>query len=284
LDRLELAKNFFMSNPCKILILSSWASDEPLVASYLLPNVEIIKELLPGDASQIYLQTDEKQNWTIEEKENKRQQFIALGVQWLAYNHKSFGLKAIFGKLIQVLKLIAFVRKNNIEYLHPHAPGAGTLALFIQAFTKSKIVMDSWEPHADSLVETNTWRRKSLAYFIMSYAEKRLTFKSHYPLAASLGMKDYAQKKFGPTPVSVLYRPAWIDFNKFDPKKFDKALTKKKLGLTGKFVCVCVSKLGGLYLKEDAFRFFKTYLKKNENSQSMYSPPKNAYLKIASYV
>jgi glycosyltransferase involved in cell wall biosynthesis len=246
-----------MTNKHKILVLSSWASDEPLVATYLMPNVQIIQELFSLDSYQIFLQTDEKKNWTMDEKETIRRNFLNQGVIWIAHKHKSFGLRAFIGKFIQLIKLVLFVRKNNIEYLHPFAPGAGTMALFIHSFTKTKIVMDSWEPHADAMLETKTWRKNSLAYFVMRNAEKRLTFKSHFLLATSHAMKEYALKNFGITKVPILYRPAWVDFNKFDINKFDKEQVKTKLGLSGKFVCVCVSKLGGLYLKEDAFRFFK---------------------------
>lgn len=244
-------------NKQNILFLSSWSYREPLVHSYLLPNVRIIRKIIPSDCK-IFVQTSEKEELKFDKStaEEIRNALKDEGIEWLAMPYKRFGFGAIIGYVIQIFKLCLFVQKNEINVLHPFAPAAGTTALFLRFFTRKKLVIDSWEPHADSMVETGVWRRNSFAYKILKWSEKKQTQHADVFIAASRRMPQYAQENFGNFSGRVLFRPACVDTAVFKRNENFRKSIREKNGWENKVVCACVSKLGGLYLKEDVFRFF----------------------------
>lgn len=247
--------------PLRILVMSSWSFNEPLTHSYLLPYVRIIVSLLPP-GSKVWLQTSEKAHLKPDDSAlaGIMSSLEKEGILWLPYDYVPFGLKAIIKYVGWIWKLRGLVRKENIGYLHPFAPGAGTTAVFVQMFSSVKVVMDSWEPHAESMVESGVWSRSSLAFRVMWWAEKRLARRADYLIAASKRMPDYAREKWGVVRNDIGFRPACIDLDFMNPQRFDRDEERRKAGLEDKFVCVCVGKLEGMYMGEEAFRFFSTCL------------------------
>jgi hypothetical protein len=242
--------------------MSSWSYKEPLTHSYLLPYVRMIVALLPP-GSKVWLQTSEKVHLQLEGEEflNLKNDLSKEGIHWLPFSYAPFGLKAFPRYLKLVWKLHRIVKNEKIDFLHPFAPGAGTTAVMVELFSDVKIVMDSWEPHAESMVESGVWNRSSLAFKIMWWAEKRLTKRAYYLIAASKGMVQYASEKWNFIPKNIAYRPACVNTITMDPSRFDKIPLRKQFGLEGKIVCVCTGKLDGMYMGEETFQIFSSCFK-----------------------
>lgn len=49
---------------------------------------------------------------------------------------------------------------------------AGALGYVLSKFTGSKLIIDSYEPHAESMVENGTWKKSSLKFKILFWLEK----------------------------------------------------------------------------------------------------------------
>ncbi len=250
------------NGPSHIVIMSSWSFKEPLTHSYLLPYVRMIVALLPA-GSKVWLQTSEKAHLQFrgDEFRNVKNDLAREGINWLPFNYAPFGLMALPRYLKLVWKLRHIVRMEKIDFLHPFAPGAGTTAVFVEMFVRVKIVMDSWEPHAESMVESGVWKRSSLAFRIMWWAEKRLAKRAYYLIAASKGMIDYAKEKWKYVPENIAYRPACVDIKRMDPDKFDRNTLRSQFKLEGKIVCVCTGKLDGMYMGKETFQFFSSCFK-----------------------
>lgn len=240
-----------------ILFLSSWSFDEPLTHSYLLPNVHIVRKLIPADRK-VFVQTLEKDfhRMSPERKTEIRKKLEAANLEWYPLPYRKFGIAAIALYSFSFIRLISLILKNRIGTLHAFAPAAGTAALFVHFILRRKLIIDSWEPHAESMVETGTWKKNSIAYRLLLWSEKKQCQFADVLLAASTGMKNYAEEKFGPIPGIILHRPACVDTKLFKPDQPTRVSLRTKMNWTDKVVCVCVSKLGGLYLQEEVFRLF----------------------------
>jgi glycosyltransferase involved in cell wall biosynthesis len=241
-----------------ILFLSSWSFDEPLTHSYLLPNVRIVRKIIPAE-NKIFIQTLEKDfhRMSRERKAEIMRSFEVENLEWCPLRYHKFGLAAILLYATSLLKLFSFIKKNNIDTLHAFAPAAGTAALLMHFFLRKKLIIDSWEPHAESMVETGTWKKNSLAYRILIWSEKKQSQHADALLAASPGMKKYAEQKFGMVKGKILHRPACVDTSLFRPDQKTREILRTKMHWSDKVVCVCVSKIGGLYLQEEVFYFFR---------------------------
>jgi glycosyltransferase involved in cell wall biosynthesis len=240
-----------------ILFFTSWSFDEPLTHSYFLPNVKIIRKLVaPG--TRIYVQTLEK-NYAQMSRERRDQIRSILAEDeliWYPLPYHKFGLKALMIHALSFFRLLTLVWRNNIGVLHAFAPAAGTAALLIYFLSRKRLIIDSWEPHANSMVETGTWTKKSLAYKILLWSEKKQCEHAEMLLAASPAMAEYASQHLAPVRGKILHRPACVDTVKFAPHRLTREKIRSQMHWSDKVVCACVSKLGGLYMREDVFRFF----------------------------
>ncbi|MFN0030772.1 MAG: hypothetical protein ACKVOR_01285 [Flavobacteriales bacterium] len=246
------------NKPLHILIISTWAYYEPLACSYLLPYIRVLRDVLPH-GSHIHFITMEKARFSVHKQTVKEEKvkLAAEGIHWHTHQYVSFGLRAIaaYGWLIARLSLLVW--KKKISVLHPFAPVAGAVALHIKKLTGKKLVLDSWEPHAESMVESGVWNRASLAFRFLFRAEKKLTLRANYLIAASSKMKNYVQEKWSVAPARVAYRPACVDLTLFDPARFDKETLRENFRLKNKIVAVCTGKLTGMYLGMETMTLLK---------------------------
>jgi glycosyltransferase involved in cell wall biosynthesis len=239
-----------------ILFLTSWSSDEPLMLSYVVPYLEMIRELRPVEP--MFLVTWEKQSGGHSgNREQLNAALQALNITKVETPFMRFGMRALFGHMRSIWKLAALMRKHDIGTLHPFAPAAGAMALMVRMLCPARIVMDSWEPHADAMVETRAWRQHSLGFRVLSAMEKRIAKSADLLLATSVQMPDYARRKWGNVPGRVLHRPACVNFEVFNPQRWNRAELRQAQGIPDDAVVgICVSKLGDLYLDQELFDFF----------------------------
>jgi hypothetical protein len=164
-----------------------------------------------------YLQTLEKENFLLDQETKQKviTQLQSEGIEWIALSYSSFSIKAFFKYPIQIFKLIRLCKQKQIEVLHPFAPVAGFLALIIRKVHSSFLIMDSWEPHAESMVETGVWKKNSIAFKLLWNVERNLTSSADVLLAASKKMKEYAKEKWNLIPNRVYHRPACVNLDHF---------------------------------------------------------------------
>jgi glycosyltransferase involved in cell wall biosynthesis len=241
-----------------ILILTHWSFKDALVQTYTLPYVEIIREIVPVEKKIIVI-TSEQENIALSETE-----IDAINLQWkkrnmelVAQPYKRFGWKKILASVGQLVDLYRIVKKNKIASIHPFCTPAGGIGYLLSKVSGAVLVMDSYEPHANTMVETGAWKKNSLPFKLLFELEKRLTRKAAYIIATTEGMKHYALENYGVELKEFFVKPACISFKDFYPRPKDAELLEK-FGLTNKIVCVYAGKLGGTYLKDEVFDFVRS--------------------------
>jgi glycosyltransferase involved in cell wall biosynthesis len=240
-----------------ILILTHWSFKDALVQTYTLPYVKIIREIIPTEKKIIVI-TSEQENNALSATE-----IDAINLQWkkrnmelIAQPYKRLGWKKAIATVGQLFELYRVIKKNKIVAIHPFCTPAGGIGYLLSKITGAVLVLDSYEPHATTMIETGTWKKNSLPFKILFELEKRQTQKAVYIIATTSGMKNYALKNYGVEIKNFFVKPACISFKDFYPRSKDVNLLEK-FDLYNKIVCVYAGKLGGTYLKDEVFDFVK---------------------------
>jgi glycosyltransferase involved in cell wall biosynthesis len=153
--------------------------------------------------------------------------------------------------------LVAIIRKERISVIHAFCSPAGGLGYLLSRLTGAKFIIDSYEPHAESMVETGAWKKSGAAFKISFSLEKKLADRAEHVIATTAGMKEYAKESYNFDLQNFFVKPACIDFTSFFPRpKNERLLHQLKFG--GKLVGVYAGKLGGMYLKDEVFDFIKS--------------------------
>lgn len=247
-----------MTKDGNILVLTQWSFKDALVQTYTLPYVDIIRKIVATDRK-IFLVTAEQEQvaLTSAELEKLNNQWSQKNMQVLAQPYRKFGLKKIFASISNLYRLYKVIRKEKIKTIHAFCTPAGSIAWMLSVLTGSHLIIDSYEPHAESMVETGTWKRSGIAFRLLFWLEKKQGVKAQHIIATTEGMKQYAKEKYGITRNDFYVKPACINFDHFFPVKKDEALAAS-LGLKNKLVCLYAGKLGGTYLRDEVFDFVKT--------------------------
>lgn len=240
-----------------ILILTQWSFKDALVQTYTLPYLFLIRESVLL-SNKIFLITSEQVSMALQPGEE-----ATINKDWSAKNmaviplpYYQFGLKKLFSFPGQFLKLRKLVRKENIRTIHAFGTPAGGIGYLLSKLTGANLIVDSFEPHAEAMVENGTWKKSGPAFTLLNWLEKQETRKAVHLIGTTSGMKQYAKDRFGVEIKSFFTKPACVDLDKFYPGEKDPALVKA-LNLEEKIVCVYAGKLGGIYLKEEVFDFIR---------------------------
>jgi glycosyltransferase involved in cell wall biosynthesis len=158
-----------------------------------------------------------------------------------------------------LFSLIYLVYTKKINTIHCFAMPSGGIGYIISMLTGKELIIDSYEPHAESMVENGTWSANGLAYKISNFLEYKQSHRATKFIAATSGMKNYALTRFDKTIADkdFFVKPACVDLALFNPDKFDRISIRKDLELVDNIVCVYAGKLGGIYLEEEVFDFIK---------------------------
>jgi glycosyltransferase involved in cell wall biosynthesis len=236
-----------------ILVLTYWSYNEALIQTYTLPYVHIMLKCLP-EGSKIYLLTLEKSSRPLLSVE-EREQLERENIVWLSYRYFPFGFLALLQWIRIFIELSVFIINKKIAVIHAWCTPAGAAGYVLSLVTGKKLIIDSYEPHAEAMVENKTWKRNSFSFRLLFWLERKQTERADYLISATAGMKDYAMQKYNVLAKNFFVKPACVDFNLFseDKRKNFKILTE--LNLRDKIVCVYAGKFGGIYLDQEVFDF-----------------------------
>jgi glycosyltransferase involved in cell wall biosynthesis len=241
-----------------ILVLTYWSMNEALIQSYTLPYVRIINSVLP-EKSKVYLFTLEKKHYQLSYKEKKalKNKLKQEGIHWISAPYHSFGFRAVFTLSGAVLKLIFLLLFKRISTIHAWCTPAGALGWFLSVITGKPLIIDSYEPHAEAMVENGVWKRNSQAFKILFRLEKLQTKRAKICIGLTSKTPQYAFNAYGVEPKKYFIKPACVDTNLFNPNSFKNFSLIDEPDDCSKIICVYAGKTGGIYLEQEIFDFFK---------------------------
>jgi glycosyltransferase involved in cell wall biosynthesis len=241
-----------------VLALTYWSYKDALVQSAVMPYLRMIRRQLP-EGSKIFLFTLEQSHLSMGEEEARleRERLEAEGVRLVAFPYSRFGLRALVRWAGLIPRLWALCVRERVKHIHAWCTPAGGAGYILSKLTGAPLVLDSYEPHAESMVEVGHWDERSLGFRILFLLEKLQTRRLRAAIATSRGVREYAERKYGVRIERFYVKPASVDMELFTPRLAKDPALLKELGLTGKLVCVYAGKIGGIYLEREIFDFFK---------------------------
>jgi hypothetical protein len=240
-----------------ILVLTYWSYKDALIQAYTLPYIKILRKHL-SPTSKIVLVTFDQPQYQLSENEliQVRKDLAKENIHLLNFNYRKLNLLTACALLLNFLKICRAVYSYNILYIHAWCTPAGGLGYILSVITGKKLILDSFEPHAEPMAESGTWKRTSIYFKLLFKLEKLQCQKAYKVIGCVAKMKEYALIKYGVVLTSFYHKPACVDLQLFSLENKKNADLIAKYKLTGKIVCVYAGKLGGSYLADELFIFF----------------------------
>ncbi len=236
-----------------VLVLTYWSYADALIQSYTLPYVRMIRTILPAEDS-LYVVTLEKDQQT--DHGTVLERMRGEGLQWLPLRYVPFGPAAFWMWIRAIIKLTTIVRREKIDVVHCWCTPPGAIGYILSVLTGRRLIIDSYEPHAEAMVENGTWPRNGLAHRLLFWLEKRQSQKAEAVVSVTEGMKQYARERYGVDIKRFFVKPACVDLELFGQEKIKQPSILSELGLVDKIVGVYAGKFGGIYLDQEIFDFF----------------------------
>jgi hypothetical protein len=198
-----------------ILVFTQWSFKDALVQTYTLPYVNIIREIISPERK-IILVTAEQPNIALnkDEADQINKDWEKRNMQLHPGPYKRFGLIKLLTSVRDLSKIIGVINREKIKTIHAFCTPAGGIAYLLSKFTGVELVIDSYEPHAESMVENGTWKKKGAAYKILFSLEKKQTQRAKVLIATTAGMKQYALDRYGVAIKNFFVKPACVDLGK----------------------------------------------------------------------
>lgn len=243
--------------PKNILVITYWSYRDALIQTYTAPYLKIIRKYLP-EGSRIFLvtleqshlrMTDEERAATIEALEKE-------GTQLVPFSYSKFGLVAMLKWLLFLWRLFRLCRRERITHIHAWCTPGGAIGYILSKLAGLPLIIDSYEPHAEAMVENGAWAQGGLAFRILFFFEKLQSKHAAFIIATTAGMKAYAAEKYGAVLERFYVKPACVDLGLFSVEDRKNPALLERYGLAEKLVCVYAGKIGGIYLEREIFDFF----------------------------
>ncbi|GIV28492.1 MAG: hypothetical protein KatS3mg027_2306 [Bacteroidia bacterium] len=241
-----------MNKPQNILVLTYWDFNDALIQTYTLPYLRIIANHL-SPHSKIYLVTLNKNSIPHSLQHDK--------IKILSFKYFPFSAYAIFYYSYVLLYLFLFIWMKQIKFIHVWCTPAGTFGYILSRLTFKPLIIDSYEPHAEAMVECNEWKPNTLPFKLLFYFEKKMTHHAQYLIATTEGMiKEYASVRFdfNSQKNNWFVKPACVDLSLFKPDEKERISLRKKLNLENKIIGIYAGKFGGIYWEDEFFVWLKT--------------------------
>lgn len=241
----------------RVLVLTYWSFGDALVQTYTLPYVRQIAACIGG--GEVHLVTLEQESRAIApaRRDQIRRQLAAEGIRWLPTAYSKFGPMALLRSAALVARLWLLIMTRRVTHIHCWCTPAGALGYLLSVSTGRPLILDSYEPHADSMVENGTWSEKGLAYRLLLWLETRQSRRARTAIGLTSSMRDYAFRRYGASFDQYFVKPACVDLKAFDPAAHDSGARREELGWSKKVVGVYAGKLGGIYFSDEFFAFVR---------------------------
>ena len=235
----------------KVLVTTYWSFSDALIQTYTLPYLKIMLENGVDEITLLTLEKDKKLNSSIIDSLKKEK------INIISFSYSSIGMKMYFKLMGFIFFLIYYTLKNKITNIHGWCTPGGAIAYIISVITNKPLILDSFEPHAEIMSESNTWKRNSIAFKILFLLEKLQVKRASKVIACTESMKGYVLDKYKYKISSNIFyvKPACINLEEFSWKNIKNKELVTKYNLIDKVVGIYVGKFGGNYLKEDTLKF-----------------------------
>jgi len=250
----------------KIFIFAYYSIKDPVFQSAVLPYFLNFPE---KNKYQFYILTFEQKK-LLPDKLERDQIFNDLkkdNIEWKFLKWHSGFLKSIkkfWDLIIGITLSLILIKRNKIEFIYSEGFPGSIISHYISKIAGIPHLVHTFEPHADYMLQSGIWKKKSWEYKILKSLEWKVGCRASYIFTATDLMLKKIRQKCSHT---IAYRvPSCVDLELFKFSSENRSKIRKKYSLKEEDIVLCyLGKLGGMYWDEELFRFFRLCLNTNEN-------------------
>lgn len=233
-----------------VLYISYWGLNESLTDSTVFPHLKIAGEF--ERVKKITFVTVERTSDTLRKVNLPKVEHIPL-------RSSQTGI-ATFNQILDFIKfpgqLVALCKLKKIDLILAKGVFAGALAHKVSKKCKIPYVTESFEPHANYMIESNEWDRSKLKYkFLKKWEQEQIEQAAHL-FTVSDNYKLFLEKTYNRSNVSNI--PCCVYLNDFKYSEGDRKTIRQTLEIPEtSIVGIYVGKFGGIYYEEEAYQLFR---------------------------
>ncbi len=136
----------------------------------------------------------------------------------------------------------------------------GTAGIYGQLVFKSAgvpYVVESFEPHAEYMRQTGTWRSFDPRYLVQRKWEYDVKKNAAALITVSEGYADHLRSKERIAGDRLFSVPCWVDTSRFNIAPELRERIRKKLGIKNQTVAIYAGKFGGIYCPSSVLQSFR---------------------------
>jgi glycosyltransferase involved in cell wall biosynthesis len=239
-----------------VLFLSYWGITDPLTVATVFPHLSILSQM--QEIRKIILVTIERKAELKEElsyipSDKEKIEFHPL----FSRSSQAVLLNKIddFVRFPRVLTVL--VEKYSVKAIIARGAPAGALAYLVWRKLHIPFLVESFEPHADYMLESGVWRWYDPRFIAEKYWEskQKQTAVGLMPVADNYRRKLIKEKVSAARIVTV---PCSVDMNNFQFSEQERQVMRQQLNIpSDAIVGIYVGKFGGMYYEEEAFMLFQ---------------------------
>lgn len=224
---------------------------DPLFQNILLSYIKSINENNVGD---FHLITFEQKEYHIDKQERIqiKRDLAKHNIFWHPLTFHT-GKCLLLEKAIDFFQSIYTILKIRIKYdikvIFSFANVASSIAILIKKVLNLKMIIYSYEPHSEFMLELGLWDKNSLKFRTLNYLEKLAGRDADYIMT---GTKYMVERLVKENSKAKVYRaPTAVDENQFYFRPEGRIRVREKISAQDKYVILYLGKFGDLYYKEE---------------------------------
>ncbi|MBI3233842.1 MAG: glycosyltransferase [Bacteroidetes bacterium] len=237
----------------KLLFLSYWGVNEGLSAATVIPHLKILSEIdkiekIVFCSIERNLEEVHSTNFQISKVLHVPLRSKSRGNVFLTKTMDFFSMPKAIIKLCNV---------HRIDKIICRSPLAGALAYLVSRKMNIPFVVESFEPHAQSMIESGVWTVYDPRYWIELFFEKQQLKKAAKIFPVSHHFKSRLIE-WGVDSKKIIVMPCCVSMANFGFDNEKRALRRRELWFDSNCqVGIYVGKYGGIYYDDEAFELYK---------------------------
>jgi glycosyltransferase involved in cell wall biosynthesis len=242
----------------RILFLSYWGLNDGLTTSTVFPHLQLLQQR--PDVEAIRLVTIER-GAEAQAALQFQPGFAADKISFEPLRSKP-SRNVILNKIEDFTRfpteLVRQIEEFRPDFILARGAPAGALAYLVWQRTKLPFYVESFEPHADYMLESGVWRRYDPRYLFQRHWEKR---QKQLAMGLMPVAENYRQQLIseGVPARRIVTIPCSVDARAFAYDEPARNRVRQQLGFTdpAAVVGIYVGKFGDIYYDEEAFALFR---------------------------
>jgi glycosyltransferase involved in cell wall biosynthesis len=239
------------------LYICPWSLEDPLCQSQTLPY---LRGLNKAEGYKFALMTFENPAYAVTEERAKqiKTRLEEDGIYWYPTSYHpgmSIFTKA-YDNFTAIFLGLKICRKHKPRIIHSRSSLPTIMAMSLAKLCGLKFLYDADSMLSEEYADNGHWSRDSMGYKMMSKSERLARrFATRIIVLSNVIKQDFENVYNVKVPVDVI--PCCVDTQIFRPNLNARKQRREELGLTNEKLLVYVGKVGGRYLINEIFDFFK---------------------------